>query len=82
MWKNLPPWSPGTTPGAEKDPAADWSILAGKQRSPGRLSRRRARFFDQALELLPPADQHRRWQALLGRDEVLGVLGDATSPPG
>ncbi len=63
----------------EKDPAADWSILAGKRAiSQGAYPEAR-RFFDQALELLPPADLHRRWQALLGRDEVLGVLGDATA---
>ena len=63
----------------EKDLAADWSILAGKRAiSQGAYPEAR-RFFDQALELLPPADLHRRWQALLGRDEVLGVLGDASA---
>ena len=50
----------------EKDLAADWSILAGKRAiSQGAYPEAR-RFFDQALELLPPADLHRRWQALSG----------------
>ena len=34
-------------------------------------------FYTQALELLPPVDRERRWQALLGREEALAVLGDA-----
>ncbi len=28
-------------------------------------------FYTQALELLPPVDRERRWQALLGREEAL-----------
>jgi eukaryotic-like serine/threonine-protein kinase len=34
-------------------------------------------FYTQALELLPPVDRERRWQALLGREEALAVLADA-----
>src|SRR4030067_2963380 len=34
------------------------------------------RFFDRAVELLPPEDREARWRILLGRDEVLGVLGE------
>jgi len=34
------------------------------------------RFFDRALELLPSEDREARWRILLGRDEVLGVLGE------
>jgi tetratricopeptide (TPR) repeat protein len=34
-------------------------------------------FYSQALELLPPVERARRWQALLGREEALTVLSDA-----
>jgi class 3 adenylate cyclase/tetratricopeptide (TPR) repeat protein len=61
----------------EKDPAADWSILAGKRAVSQGAFPEALWFFNQALDLLPPANLDRRWQALLGRDEVLGVLGDA-----
>ncbi len=68
----------------ERDLAADWYTLSGtRARSQGAPVQARA-FFDRALALLPPvtgltlaaADRRRRWQALAGRDEVLGILGD------
>ncbi len=68
----------------ERDLAADWYILSGSRaRNQGAPLQARI-FFDRALALLPPeassqlaaADRMRRWQALAGRDEVLGILGD------
>ena len=38
---------------------------------------RRRVFTPVRLELLPPVDRERRWQALLGREEALSVLGEA-----
>ncbi len=60
----------------ELSAAADWYLLAGK-RAFGQGAPRAARgFYTQALELLPPVDHERRWQALLGREETLLVLGE------
>jgi tetratricopeptide (TPR) repeat protein len=57
--------------------AADWYLCAGRQ-AMGQGAPREARgFYTQALELLPPVDRERRWQALLGREEALGVLAEA-----
>jgi len=64
--------------------AADWYTQSGtRARNQGAPAQART-FFDRALALLPsdlppsPAapDLTRRWQALAGRDEVLGILGD------
>jgi tetratricopeptide (TPR) repeat protein len=64
--------------------AADWYIQSGKTaRKQGAPAQARL-FFDHALSLLPenvdattPAvELNRHWQALLGRDDVLGILGD------
>ena len=50
--------------------AADWYLQAGKHaKSQGGLSEAH-RHFDRALDLLPPVDRERRWQALLGREEL------------
>lgn len=68
----------------QRDLAADWYMQAGaRARNQGSPSQART-FFDHALTLLPPhlgpspaaSDLERRWQALAGRDEVLGILGD------
>lgn len=57
--------------------AADWYLLAGKRAFGQGATREAVAFYTQALELLPPVDRDRRWQAMLGREEALGVLGDA-----
>jgi class 3 adenylate cyclase/tetratricopeptide (TPR) repeat protein len=67
--------------------AADWftysGMLARNQCAPAQAFS----FFGRALALLPdslapgldPADLARYWQALAGRDEVLGILGDTAA---
>ena len=68
----------------ERIRAVDWYIQAGRQaRNQGAPAQSRE-FFNRALNLLPDefdpsataSELERRWQALLGRDEVLGILGD------
>jgi tetratricopeptide (TPR) repeat protein len=68
----------------ERALAADWYVQAGvRARNQGAPSQARV-FFDRALALFPsgsapptaPADLQRYWQALAGRDEVLGILGE------
>lgn len=68
----------------ERVPAADWYIQSGtRARNQGNPAQARL-FFDRALALITSdvsasqtaPDLARRWQALLGRDEVLGILGD------
>ncbi|HEV8339344.1 MAG TPA: adenylate/guanylate cyclase domain-containing protein [bacterium] len=60
----------------EMSGAADWYLQAG-ERAKGRGASAEARkFFDRALELLPPIDKERRWRALTGRAEALGILGE------
>jgi tetratricopeptide (TPR) repeat protein len=66
------------------DQAADWYIQSGTlARKQGAPAQSRL-FFERALSLLPldvndstpAAELDRRWQALVGRDDVLGILGD------
>jgi tetratricopeptide (TPR) repeat protein len=68
----------------ERIPAADWyTKSATRARNQGAPAQART-FFDRALALLPSdsgpdqadPDLALRWQALTGRDEVLGILGD------
>lgn len=60
----------------ELNVAADWYMRAGK-RAMGQGAPREAKgFYTRALDLLPPVDHERRWQALLGREEVLTLLSD------
>ncbi|HEV8339343.1 MAG TPA: adenylate/guanylate cyclase domain-containing protein [bacterium] len=60
----------------EMSAAADWYLQAG-DRAKGRGATAEARrFFDRALELLPPIDKERRWRGLLGRTEALEILGE------
>jgi class 3 adenylate cyclase/tetratricopeptide (TPR) repeat protein len=64
--------------------AADWYIQSGIRARNQGAPAQACIFFDRALALLPsdsspspPAsDFKRRWEALAGRDEVLGILGD------
>jgi class 3 adenylate cyclase/tetratricopeptide (TPR) repeat protein len=60
----------------EMTAAADWYLHAGERAKAQGATAEARRFYDRALELLPPVDRDRRWQALLGREEVLGVLGE------
>jgi predicted ATPase len=50
--------------------AADWYLLAGEHaRSQGGVAEAH-KYFARALEMLPPVDHERRWQALLRRGEL------------
>ena len=57
--------------------AADWYIRAGTRASSQAAVREARQFFDKALSLLPASDLRKRWEALLGRDEALGILGES-----
>lgn len=57
--------------------AADWYLRAAKRAMAQGAPREARRFYTQALDLLPPVDRDRRWQALFGREATLEVLGDA-----
>jgi tetratricopeptide (TPR) repeat protein len=61
----------------ELSAAADWYLRAGGHAFSQGAPREAAGFYTHALELLPPVDREHRWQALLGREEALSVLGDA-----
>ena len=63
----------------ELSAAADWYLQAGRQALRQGAPREAERFHGQALELLPPVDRARCWQAQLGREEALSVLGDAAA---
>jgi class 3 adenylate cyclase/predicted ATPase len=56
--------------------AVDWYLLAGKRAMGQGASREAKDFFTKALELLPPVDRERRWQALLGREEAYTILSE------
>jgi tetratricopeptide (TPR) repeat protein len=57
--------------------AADWYTKAGERAKAQGTPLESRTFFDRALEYIPPSDRERRWRALLGRDEVLGLLGES-----
>jgi class 3 adenylate cyclase/predicted ATPase len=60
----------------ETSAAVEWYLQAGERaRAQGALREAR-QFFSRALVLLPPIDRERRWRGLLGREEVLGILGE------
>lgn len=61
----------------ELSTAADWYLHAGRHAMSQGAPREAKAFFTRALELLPPVDRERRWQALLGREEAISGLGDA-----
>lgn len=56
--------------------AAEWYLRAGERARKQSAMREGRRFFDRALDLLPPADRERRWRALVGREATLGRLGE------
>ncbi len=57
--------------------AADWYTQSGTRARNQGVPAQARNFFDHALDLLPSPELARRWQALAGRDEVLGILGDS-----
>ncbi len=59
----------------ELSAAADWYLLAARRAFSQGAPREARSYYTQALELLPPVDRERRWQALLGREGALLVLG-------
>jgi len=61
----------------ELSAAAEWYLLAGKRAFRQGAPREAKDFYTQALNLLPPVDQNRRWQAFIGREEAFSVLGEA-----
>ena len=60
----------------EMTAAADWYLRAGERAKARGATAEARKFLDRALELLPPIDRERRWRGLLGREEVLGILGE------
>ncbi len=56
--------------------AIDWYLRAGAYAFARGAAREAVRLNSRALELLPADELPRRWQALLGRDEAYGQLGD------
>jgi predicted ATPase len=62
--------------GGDLSAAAEWYIRAGESAHASSALAEARRFFDRALELLPPIDRERRWRALLGREAVLQMRGD------
>lgn len=59
--------------------AADWYLAAGEHaRARGAAIEARA-FFERTLALINPVDQARRWQALLGLNNVLTRLSDTAA---
>jgi class 3 adenylate cyclase/tetratricopeptide (TPR) repeat protein len=61
----------------ELSTAADWYLRAGRRAMEQGAPREARGFFTKALELLPPVDRERRWQALSGRQEAYSVMSEA-----
>ena len=57
--------------------AADWHLRAGERAKAQGATREALRFFERALDLVPPEDREGRWRALLGRGDALGLLGES-----
>lgn len=57
--------------------AVDWYMLAGEHAFSQGALHEASNFYTRALELLPPVDKDRRWQALLGRESAHSVLTEA-----
>jgi tetratricopeptide (TPR) repeat protein len=56
--------------------AGEWYLLAGEQAKDRGATREAKRYFDRALERIPPDDLDQRWRMLLGRNDTLAMLGD------
>lgn len=71
----------------ERQLAAEWFTQSGEHARRQGAPAQAHLFFNHALSLLPPevssstpaADLARLWQALAGRNEVLGILGDTAA---
>lgn len=50
--------------------------MAGERAKTQGASLEARRFFDRALELLPPEDREARWRVMVSRNEVLSILGE------
>lgn len=60
----------------ETNAAVGWYLRAGERAKAQGATHEARRFFERALELAPSEDRERRWRALLGRSDALGLLGD------
>jgi len=60
----------------ETEAAVEWLIKAGLRAKAQDAMKEARSHLTKALDLLPTGDIDRRWQILLERDEVLGILGD------
>ncbi|HSR30075.1 MAG TPA: AAA family ATPase [Anaerolineae bacterium] len=60
----------------EPSQATSWYLQAAERaKAEGVMVEARA-YYNRALAAVPPGDTHRRWRGLLGRIEVLGILGE------
>jgi class 3 adenylate cyclase/tetratricopeptide (TPR) repeat protein len=60
----------------EHSAAAEWYLLAGERAKNLGATREARSYFDRCLARLPAEDLERRWRALLGRSDALGMLAD------
>ena len=56
--------------------AGGWYLSAGERSKRQGAPREARRYFDLALERMPPNDLGARWQVISNRSEVLAILGD------
>ena len=63
----------------DSDQAAGWYLRAGERAKSQGASQQALQFYNRALERLPESDRERRWRLLLGRNEVLGLLGESAA---
>ncbi len=56
--------------------ASDWFYRAGLQAKAQVAMQEARNYLTKSLELLPPDDLEKRWQVLIERDEIFGILGD------
>ncbi len=61
----------------ESDLAIDWYLRAGSKAQAQGSPQEALTFFEQAIEVLEPADLERRWLAVLGRHDTLSYLGES-----
>jgi tetratricopeptide (TPR) repeat protein len=60
----------------EPQRAGGWYLRAAQRAAAQGAPREARRLFDRVLSLLPETDLESRWQALAGRSEALGILGE------
>lgn len=56
--------------------AVEWLLRAGMRAKAQDAMREARSYLTRALDLLPADETDRRWQILVDRDEILGILGD------